>query len=169
MSYAFIDVETSGLRPDENAVLQLGCLVTNDKFEVTEEFETLVNPPEGLIITPEAMNINKIDLEECKKAPSEKDALILLNKFLNKHNTPVLVGYNVNFDMSFLKSVAYRSKLHLHSDGFIIDLHLTVRNVEGIMKYSLKSVCEHFGIRTDGHHNALRDCYLAMEVAKRVL
>lgn len=42
MNYAFIDVETGGVHSDVHAVLQVGCLIVNEEFDVVESFNTLV-------------------------------------------------------------------------------------------------------------------------------
>ena len=40
MNYIFYDFETSGRNSDWDQILQLGAILTNDKFEEIDRFET---------------------------------------------------------------------------------------------------------------------------------
>lgn len=167
MSYGFLDTETSGLDSDKNCILQLGIIITDDSFDELERYSTLVVPFAGAIIEDKALEINKLKIEECKKGKSEVDALTELNKIIHKHD-PIIVGYNLDFDLKFIKSAMFRNKKHLLSSGVNIDLQQAVNRQQDIRKYSLKSSCEHLGI-TPGDHTALGDAFACLEIARKVL
>lgn len=168
MTYMFIDTETGGLDSHKNPLIQLGAAVTDDEFNILETFESLIRPPEGLILEEEALKVNKISLEDLAKAPSEEEVLRAFNSLLIKYDGAILSGFNFQFDMTFIKSACFRNRIALRSQGIIIDLQMAANYAAGLYKFSLKSVCEYFGIQT-GNHTALKDALACVEIAKRVL
>lgn len=171
MTYAVIDTETSGLNANEHAILQLGCIFTTDDFEILEEYVTLVNPAETCIIDQRALDINKLDMEVIKKtAPSERHVINKLNELLVKHNGSTFLGFNLFFDLQFLRSVAYRNRMHIRSVGLAMDLAMAVAEIDDVKKYSLKSTLEHYGIPANPKaHDALADCHSTLEIARMVM
>ena len=173
MTYAFVDTETSSVDTSSCGVLQIGCIVADDQFNILEEFCTkcqLGKDRDGqpLRVDPKALEVNGIKLEDLKDAPTELEALTMLNKVMSKHNVDTICGFNTSFDVGALKSVAFRNRSYLYGPGMFIDLQMTCHN-QGLYKYSLKSTCDHFGVINEKAHDALSDCRATLEIAKKVL
>jgi DNA polymerase III epsilon subunit-like protein len=169
MFYGFLDVETGGLNCHKNPTLQVSLVVTDEKFKIVEEYTSLINPPKNLLVEKEAIAINKISLSDLEAAPTEVEVITKLNQIITRYTDLVLIGYNVCFDISFIKSLCFRNLLHLECDGSIVDLHMSVRAITGIYKYSLKSTAEVLGIDISRFPSKFRDCYAGIEIAKKTL
>ena len=98
-----IDVETTGLNPIRNEVIQLAA-VKFVNFEPVEAFCTYIKPRNGL--DPRAQAVNGITDEDVKDAPYIESIAHDFSHFINpdvaaKTKFP-LVGHNLSFDLNFL-------------------------------------------------------------------
>lgn len=117
-----VDIETSGVNPEKNALLEICAVLINLNEDGTfskgkEIFEHII-PFDGAILDKESLEFNKIDpFQPLRFAISEKEALTrifdLINLELRTQNCSraVLVGHNAWFDLLFLKSAIQRTKL----------------------------------------------------------
>jgi len=167
--YCIIDVETSGLSTDKNCILQVGSIITDSDLNVLHTYKSYVRPWEGASIEESAIAINGITEDKYKDAPTEVEAFLALQDLLRKpkYNPPTYVGYNVQFDIGFVKSLCFRNRLHMYGNGMIIDLQMMANDLQGIRKYSLKSTAEHLGVKP-GIHDALEDCVASLEIFRRI-
>jgi ribonuclease T len=117
-----IDIETSGVNPDQNALLEICAVLISlnedGTFSKGKEIFEHVIPFEGAILDEKSLEFNKIDpFQPLRFAISEKDALIKIFDFINLElqaqncKRAVLVGHNAWFDLLFLKSATQRAKL----------------------------------------------------------
>lgn len=101
-NYTVVDVETTGLHPEWDRVIEIGALkIKNGK--PGEQFSSLLRPPFqqwGKYVTPTITDLTGITNEMLEKAPEAAKVLQQFEKFLGPD--PV-VGYNVEFDMAFLE------------------------------------------------------------------
>jgi len=65
-TYVALDLETTGLNPDKDAIIEVGAVKFRDG-EIVEEFTTLVNP--GRPIPPEITMITRITDRDVLSAP----------------------------------------------------------------------------------------------------
>ena len=167
MNYCFPTVKTGGLDHQTSALLELGCIVTDQQFQELDTFCTYIDGPESLIIEDEALKYNKIKLEDLKDAVPEKTALINFNSLLKQYDYPTFIGYQILFELSFLNSATFRQKLVLACDGNIVDLMLASRHSESILYYSLKGIAGYYGIvmNSDDRLNKAR---VAIKIAKNL-
>ena len=98
------DSETTGLSPTRNGVVALGAIDirTGDTFyeECRIDPDTEVNQS--------ALSVNGFNERDVRDPNKETAAELLqhFEKWCNDHNATVIAGYNVNFDINFLKSIA---------------------------------------------------------------
>jgi DNA polymerase-3 subunit epsilon len=95
-TYVVVDLETTGLRPGESGICEIGAVRLRG-FEVEAEFETLVDP--GLPIAPGAAAVTGLRDEQLRGAPSPTEAV---GSFLAFAGDGVLVAHNARFDLAFL-------------------------------------------------------------------
>ncbi len=116
-----VDVETGGLDPKKDALLEIAAVTVNcDEngiFTPAETWQAHVEPFAGANISKEALEINRIDPDHpFRFAVSEADALAKIFKPLQaaikqtKCNRCVLVGHNAWFDLAFMNAAIERSK-----------------------------------------------------------
>lgn len=117
-----IDVETGGLNPATDALLEIAVLPINMRTEGNlfpgELKHYHIIPFPGSNISKESLEINKIDpTHPFRFAVTELEALKELFEFLNnlktqaKCNRCVLVGHNSWFDLHFLNAAIKRCNL----------------------------------------------------------
>jgi DNA polymerase III epsilon subunit family exonuclease len=95
-TYVVVDLETTGLRPGQSGICEIGAVRLHG-FEVVDEFETLVDP--GLPIAAGASAVTGLRNEHLRGAPGPAEAV---RRFLAFAGDAVLVAHNARFDLAFL-------------------------------------------------------------------
>ena len=93
MTVAVVDVETTGLSPRTDRVVEVGVVLLDDRGEV--EFETLLDP--GRDVGPTA--VHGIRASDVVEAPAFADVAPYLRSLLAGR---VVVAHNALFDLRFL-------------------------------------------------------------------
>jgi exodeoxyribonuclease X len=160
MKLVILDTETTGTK-EEDRIIQLSFLVTDENNEIEEIHDTFCKAP--LPISYEAMAIHHITPEMIENAE------IIHNtkpwKRLNELNTPdnVMVIHNAKFDIEMLFKEDFENKMQI-IDTFRCIKHLWPegRHSLQINRYSLglykkeKEIAEKYDIEINPH-NALGD------------
>jgi len=124
-----IDVETSGLNPAENALLEIAMvtlgLTEGGEFYPQETTHFHIEPFEGAVLDPKALEVTGIDpFQPLRFAVPEDQVMLRLFAEINKKLAEtgcyraVLVGHNAWFDLSFILEAVKRSgikELPLHA------------------------------------------------------
>ncbi len=95
--FVVVDLETTGLEPEKDEIIEIGAIRFKDGKEV-ETFEKLINP--GRPISDFITRLTGISDEDVKNAPKIQDVFFELERFLG--DAPI-VGHQVNFDVSFIE------------------------------------------------------------------
>ena len=96
-SIVSIDIETTGLDPQKDTIIEIGAVRFNGQ-RVEDEWSTLINPNRHI---PEAITqLTGIDDAMVRNAPRLQEVLEELETFAG--DMPVL-GQNVRFDLAFLQ------------------------------------------------------------------
>ncbi|TDJ32183.1 MAG: ribonuclease T [Gammaproteobacteria bacterium] len=117
-----VDVETGGLNPETDALLEIAAIVIdiNDEGKLVpgELFSSHVTPFPGANIEPESLAVTGIDPDHpLRDALEEKEALrsvfIPIRRALRatQCTRAVLVGHNPAFDLSFVHAAANRNSV----------------------------------------------------------
>ena len=128
----FFDLETGGLDPFNNPILSIGAFATNKKGNASErlkpetllpyptEFYSLVKPYPISDIDPEAMTVNNLSLEQCNKAPDEKQVLAEFMDWardISNCEEVSFCNWALNFDLIFLYTAFYRNNMEYKLPG----------------------------------------------------
>lgn len=92
-----LDIETTGLDPDKDAVIEIGA-VRFKAHRVEGEWSTLIHP--GRRIPPFITQLTGITDQMVLDAPAIREVTADLARFVG--NAPIL-GHNIRFDLSFLR------------------------------------------------------------------
>ena len=95
-SFTVIDVETTGLKPAKDRIVEVSA-IRFDKWEPVGRFSTLINPE--MHIPDDAARIHGITDEDVADAPVIEDVIESLSAFVGP---ATVVGHNVKFDLQFL-------------------------------------------------------------------
>ncbi len=170
-NYLFVDLETGGLYPTKHSILQVAAVITDLDFNIQGHFMSYVKPHPELEVTEQALAINKLTWENLEKAPPEKTVAAALHNFANLFaEKGRFAGYNCQFDLEFLSLMWQRHNIDVvpyHVPW--LDIYTTAKsrlaNI-GLPNFKLVSVANHFGLNTDGAHDAIQDLFMTIQIAK---
>jgi len=157
-SIVAIDIETTGLSPDRDVIIEIGAV----KFKghrVEAEWSSLINP--GRHIPEFITGLTGISDVEVRGAPRFLDIAPELEAFAE--DAPI-VGHNVRFDLSFLQKVG------LFEYNEVIDTYeLASVLMPTASRYNLGSLGKQLGILLPATHRALDDARVTMAAFNRLL
>ena len=142
--YVCIDLETTGLQPKTDRMIEIGAVKVHNG-EIIERFETLVNPQRKL--EERITMLTGIRQEELAAAPVLDDVFPALYAFLG--DLPLL-GHSVLFDYSFLKKAAVDRRLTFERKG-VDTLKIARKYLAELESRSLEYLCRHFDIPHRAH------------------
>ena len=161
--FVAVDVETTGVRPVSQRVIEIGAVRFRDGVE-TGRFSTLVNPGRNVpkAIT-ELTGIHDGDLTDQPAFELIADDLVA---FIG---ASVIAGHNVGFDLGFLDAELKRSGRQGLANERIDTVGLATRLLPGVGKPSLDRVARAVGLVGRDKHRAVVDAELCGNVALRLI
>lgn len=177
------DLETGGVDPKTNAVLQIAAVIEIDG-KIVDQFESKVQPYGKKIVEPKALEVTGFTMEQIGLFPPAPVVYQNFRTFLgkygqagNKSERYIMAGYNNQFDCDFLSQwftdlsggpYAYWDFLQFSP----LDVLPTLRamRLAGIFDTpdtKLETMCKHFGIEIKAH-DALSDVLACRELTKKV-
>lgn len=153
--YVVFDLETTGIRPDADEIIEISGIRVRD-HQVVDEFSTLVNP--GMHIPAAASRVNHITDDMVEDAPELSEAL---GDFLEFAGNDILVGHNIHsFDLNFIYHAARRIYDTEITNDYIDTLYMARQCLPELSHHKLSDVAAYFHISTKGAHRALNDCIM---------
>lgn len=149
-SYIAFDVETTGLNPAENEIIEIGALKVREG-KVAERFMELVRPLSP--VSPSITALTGITNQMVSSARSRHD---VISDFLAFCGEDVLIGHNVSFDYSFVKTSAAAEGLPFEKSG-IDTLKIAQKVHKDLESRSLESLCRYYHIENRSAHRAYHD------------
>ena len=110
-SYVCVDVETTGLNPKSEKLIEIGAVKVLDG-QVAETFQSFLNP--GRTLEPRIVALTGITDEMLQDAPVAAQVMPKFHEFCGE--LP-LIGHNLIFDYSFLKRAMLNEKLSFEKKG----------------------------------------------------
>ena len=157
-SIVAIDIETTGLDENREAILEIGAV----KFKghrIEDEFTTLLNPNRHI---PEFITgLTGIDDAMVRQAPRLRDISQELEAFVGDS---ALLGHNVKFDIGFLRKAGlfqYHSTLDTYELASVL--------MPSASRYNLGSLGKQLGILLPATHRALDDARVTQAAYLRLL
>lgn len=166
----YFDVETTGLDPRKNDIIQLAYIVEIDS-EVKEEGEFRLQPMDYATIEKGALEVNKTTIEQLKTYPQPQivhgKIVNLLDKHIDKYNKMdkfIPAGYKVQFDMDMFRAFFFKNNHKYFGSYFgyhMLDpvpflMFLEYKRLIKLDSYKLVDVCKYFNIKIEAH-DALSD------------
>ena len=145
-SIVALDIETTGLDPQKDAIIEIGAVRFNE-HRLEGEWTSLVNP--GCRIPPFITQLTGITDQMVLRSPSIRDALPDLEAFVGK--TPVL-GHSIRFDLGFLR------RLKILRDNDTLDTYeMASVLLPNAGRYNLGALAQALGVPYPATHRALDD------------
>lgn len=166
-SFAVIDIETTGLDPNRDEIIEIAALVVTKSYVPVMEFSTLVRPQRP--VPPEITRLTGIEqrhLDERGKPLAEG-----LRRFSDFVGDLPLFAHHAEFDQAFLTRSAQLSGLTL-ANPMHDTIYLARAAWPGLDSYKLSRLVEILRVPSLPTHRALDDAKAALAVlleAKKML
>lgn len=161
-----VDVETTGLSPLRNKIVEVSAIKYELGFKPVACFSTLVNPDSK--IPPAVTQINNITDDMVKDKPLFSEIAASFNEFIKGCN---ILGHNVGFDLNFLYAsgidfspkAKFFDTLQLAKNTLISEnsskLYYDPEAEVDVTDYKLETLLDYYYIYREDAHRSLSDCY----------
>ena len=124
MLWAWIDLEMTGLSPDEDAILEIALIITDDALNVLHSgTNVVVHQPKSVLDRmssfveqmhtysglAEKVETSRVTLEQAEKA-----IVTILQRHVGKHRHFLLAGNSISTDRSFIRKHLPKLEAMLH-------------------------------------------------------
>ena len=158
----FVDVETTGLSPQKNTIVEFCAIKHVDRVEVDRLYMKIKPTMRDLQkCSPVAMAVNGYNAEKWADAVEQPEAARRIAKFLFGSANAAMVAHNVKFDSGFIRHFLNRHgadhvlpyrKIDTVSLAFI---HLQPR---GLKSMKMDEIRRFLGWSLENNHTATVDC-----------
>jgi DNA polymerase III subunit epsilon len=167
MELVIFDLETTGLSPTANDIIQVAAVrVRFGTVLHSDTYSTFVNP--GYRIPPFITAYTGISDSQVRHAPSAAEALATFSRFVG---TSTLLAHNGHrFDMPFIRAACAKAGLPTRSVDYTDSIYLSKRVWRDSRSHGLDMVIERLGLDASGHrrHDARGDVGLLAEAVTRM-
>ena len=160
--YVVFDIETTGLSPRYNKIIEIGAVkIKNGKIQDT--FSEFINPE-----VPIPYTITKLTSITDQMVMEASTIDEILPKFMEYVGDAILVAHNASFDTGFIKE--FCRQLDIPFDSTIMDT-MTLAHVliPELGKYTLDRLCKQFNVSLEHHHRACDDAAATAEIFLKML
>ncbi|MBW3634041.1 MAG: GIY-YIG nuclease family protein, partial [Chloroflexi bacterium] len=160
-TFVVLDVETTGLQPSRHRIIEIAIARFNDGLAASQ-WASLCHP--GRRIPAYIVKLTGIDDDLLRDAPPFEEIAETAVELLTG---AIVVGHNVEFDLSFLNEELKRINLPPIVNDRVDTLTLASRLLPGLRKPTLQAVAQHLGIagRPGSRHRAGPDAVVTGKVA----
>ena len=161
LSFACVDVETTGLAPDKNEIIEI-AIVLIENGRITDTYDQLVKPTGR--ITPFVSKLTGITHKMLRDAPSFSDIADDVRDRIGSH---IFVAHNVNFDFDMVNSAFQSAGLEPLANRTLDTQDLALMLRPHLPSHKLSNLTQHFGIQLEAEHRALADTKSMAELLLR--
>lgn len=170
----FVDIETSGLNEGKNEIIQIAAIhgPTKDNYEQKIKFDERN-------ADSKALELNHYTKEAWENALSQEQALKEFSSFCKRHTsiekiskrgrpwyTAALSGYNINFDVKFLKYAYQKYEIFIPFDYRVYDVYEMAKWMYPDRRsYKLTDIAKFLGVYDENAHDAFADVRMTMVIA----
>ena len=160
-SYVAFDLETTGLRPAGDRILEIGA-VKVEEGEVTGTYETFIDV--GIEIPQRITDLTGITAQMVTGSPDMRTAV---EGFLEFSEGFVLLGHNIQFDYSFMKQSVVDLGGTFERSGMDM-LGIARKCILDTESKSLDRRAARYGMIQEHHHRALDDAMTTARLYERL-
>ncbi|NLI53083.1 MAG: PolC-type DNA polymerase III [Clostridiales bacterium] len=161
-TFVVFDLETTGLKPEQCEIIEVGAVKLRNG-EIVDRFQTFVN--DGGVVPTNITELTGITTDMLAGAPNTRDVLTGFHAFCAGC---CLVAHNAEFDMSFIRFHGRRFNLEFanpYADTLMLSRYL----MHDLINHKLDTVCDALGVVLKDHHRATDDAAATGEVFLRLL
>ncbi len=155
--FAILDIETTGGSPKTEKITEI-AIFFHDGQTVVDEWSTLINPEKSIpyFIT----GLTGITNEMVADAPRFYE---IAKELVERTENHTIVGHNVNFDYSFIKS-EFKHLGFNYDRNTLCTIKLSRKILPGHKSYSLGKICKELGIEIRDRHRAAGDALATVKL-----
>ncbi|AEF85483.1 putative exonuclease [Treponema primitia ZAS-2] len=189
----WVDTETTGLDSRKHFAFQISYLIEeNNRLLLERTLEMRPDNYKQFEFDSEAEDVHGYSKEKILSLPSESEQFGVLLEDLQQYgeNRLTITGYNVSFDIYFLRALFARETAlqdtrnesskqkakkfydyfdYMHCDVMQLVQAYRVAGKLDLPSIELEKVCRHFGISTEGAHNSMADIVNTKAVFDRLV
>ena len=150
-SYVVFDLETTGLNPIDDHIIEIGALKYQDN-ELVDTFQVLINP--SVSIPEEITKLTGISNEMVKDKASIDT---VLKDFIDFIDDYPLVAHNGSFDLSFINANLIKCGMDILNNKNIDTVKLSRDYISKLYNHKLTTIKNYFHLDY-GSHRSLEDC-----------
>lgn len=162
MQWVVFDLETTGLSPRNDAILEIGAVVVEGAHVTDERFHSLINPGR-----PIPWFVTRVHGIQDRMVASSPRLETVLPAFLEFVGDRTLVAHNAGFDMGFLSEHASRLGLSAPRTAHCT-MELSRRIFPGERRHNLDALCARLGLEASSRHRALSDAEVTAQAFVRL-
>lgn len=173
MDVVVFDLETTGLSPERDAIVEIGALrVVGGKVAEDVRFESLVRPTDAmgqpLAIPWRAQAVHGISDAMVKDAPTIEE---VLPQFVEFVGDSVVVAHNAGFDCGFMRANARRCGLTWKPAAEVCTVKLSRRAFPGERAHNLTVLAQRLGLEfaPGGRHRSFGDVQVTAQAYVRLM
>lgn len=164
LPYVVVDVETTGGRAfGGDRITEIAAVVV-ERGEITQVYETLVNPQRS--IPPMITAITNITWDMVKDAPTFREIVPSVAAALRGR---VFVAHNATFDWRFVSSEIGRATGERLDGRRVCTVRLARRVLPTLSRRSLDHLARYYGVEITARHRAGGDAVATAKVLVRLL
>jgi DNA polymerase III alpha subunit (gram-positive type) len=169
MNLIIFDLETTGLSPYYNEIIQIAAVkVHTGSWDEWQSFDTFVRPKQRVpgFIT----GLTGITQAQVAQAPSPKEALTSFSSFIGEGEAMLIAHNGPSFDMRFIAENCTRYSLPVRETA-VLDSRAFSRKIWGGRGgHGLDPILQRLGLSTDGvlPHDARRDVHLLAQAVRKM-
>ena len=149
-----LDLETTGLSPGKDKIIEIGAVKTDSNGNQIEEFNSLVNP--GILISDFIENLTGISNDDVLNSLKFVEIVDEFQSFLDDS---IIIGHNIEFDLRFLSEEGLKL-----NNKFVDTWRFSQIMLPDLLDLSLGSICNYLDINQQNAHRALSDSKFTLEV-----
>lgn len=159
------DVESTGINITEDEIIQIAAIKINNKGKVAEKFVRFLKNKKSV---GTSFKVHGFSDEFLKEKGEEKTEV--LKDFLKFTKDTIIVGHNVQYDISILKSELSRNNLEGPKfKNFYDTLDIYRRFYPNLINHKLDTLSEHFKIENKPTHDAFDDILATKDLLVRAI
>ena len=158
------DVESTGIDVTEDEIIQIAAIKINNKGEVTERFERFLKPNKSV---GDSEKVHGFSDEKLDVIGEEKE--LVLKDFCDFIKGSLIIGHNVNYDISILESELSRNNLNEINIDYYDTLDIYRRFYSNIINHKLETLSNIFDTNHKPTHDAMDDILATKELLVRAI
>lgn len=167
VSFAVVDVETTGVDPTSDRIIQMAAVVVDTSGEVVEEWTTVVRPESPAEYRHGAEHVHGISAAEVEAGMPLREAL---SRLWSMSHGRVFTAHNARFDIGFLHAESARVGIDTRVKTWVDTLELSRRvDITRQRRHSLDALCDHYGIERTRAHEAHSDASATARLLFRIV